>query len=94
MEGYLTNCAPKNKLPRQIRVWSPALKCTSRTWGTKVDPTCSRCQEKETTEQVLNSCKECYTLALNIVLQELALVISTAKGQIKPDPAGFTIFTA
>ncbi|KAK3745889.1 hypothetical protein RRG08_015616 [Elysia crispata] len=55
-------------------------------WGKKEDRTCPLCQGRQTTEQVLSSCKIAlsqgrYTLRHNRVLQELAAIISTAKGE-------------
>ena len=54
-------------------------------WGKREDPTCPLCQGRQTTEHVLSSCKVAlsqgrYTWRHNRVLQELASVISTAKG--------------
>ncbi|GFR81294.1 reverse transcriptase [Elysia marginata] len=67
-------------------------------WGKKDDPTCPLCHDRQTTEHVLSSCKVAlsqgrYTWRHNRVLQELASVISTAKGQSNPPSANFTIFT-
>ncbi|GFR89973.1 guanylate cyclase [Elysia marginata] len=67
-------------------------------WGKKDDPTCPLCHGRQTTEHVLSSCKVAlsqgrYTWRHNRVLQELALVISTAKGQSNPPSPNFTIFT-
>ncbi|GFS09244.1 reverse transcriptase [Elysia marginata] len=67
-------------------------------WGKKDDPTCPLCYSRQTTEHVLSSCKVAlsqgrYTWRHNRVLQELASVISTAKGQSNPPSPNFTIFT-
>ncbi|GFR76655.1 reverse transcriptase [Elysia marginata] len=67
-------------------------------WGKKDDPTCLLCHGRQTTEHVLSSCKVAlsqgrYTWRCNRVLQELASVISTAKGQSNPPSPSFTIFT-
>ncbi|GFR62990.1 polyprotein [Elysia marginata] len=67
-------------------------------WGKKDDPTCPLCHGRQTTEHVLSSCKVAlsqgpYTWRHNRVLQGLASVISTAKGQFKPPSPSFTIFT-
>ncbi|GFS06016.1 reverse transcriptase [Elysia marginata] len=67
-------------------------------WGKKDDPTCPLCHGRQTTEHVLSSCKVAlsqgrYTWRHNRVLQELASVISTAKGQSNPPSPNFTIFT-
>ncbi|GFN81146.1 reverse transcriptase [Plakobranchus ocellatus] len=56
-------------------------------WGKKEDPSCPLCQDRQTTEHVLSSCKVAlsqgrYTWRHNRVLQELASVISTAEGKI------------
>ncbi|GFN73591.1 polyprotein [Plakobranchus ocellatus] len=58
-------------------------------WGKKDDPTCPLCQGRQTTEHVLSACKVAlsqgrYTWRHNRVFQELASVISTAKGEIHP----------
>ncbi|GFN79930.1 reverse transcriptase [Plakobranchus ocellatus] len=58
-------------------------------WGKKDDPTCPLCQGRQTTEHVLSSCKVAlsqgrYTWRHKRVLQELASVISTAKGKSTP----------
>ncbi|GFO27354.1 polyprotein [Plakobranchus ocellatus] len=58
-------------------------------WGKKDDPTCPLCQNRQTTEHVLSSCKVAlsqgrYTWRHNRVLQELASVISIAKGKSSP----------
>ncbi|KAK3723333.1 hypothetical protein RRG08_059123 [Elysia crispata] len=55
-------------------------------WGKKEDPTCPLCQCKQTTEHVLSSCKIAlshgrYTWRHNRDLQELAAIISSAKGE-------------
>ncbi|KAK3780785.1 hypothetical protein RRG08_059430 [Elysia crispata] len=55
-------------------------------WGKKEDPTRPLCQSRHTTKQVLSSCKIAlsqgrYTWRRNRVLQELAAIISMAKGQ-------------
>ncbi|GFO17485.1 reverse transcriptase [Plakobranchus ocellatus] len=67
-------------------------------WGKKDDPTCPLCQGRQTTEHVLSSCKVAlsqgrYTWRYNRVLQELASVISTAKGEIHPSSTSSTVFT-
>ncbi|GFO33356.1 polyprotein [Plakobranchus ocellatus] len=67
-------------------------------WEKRDDPTCPLCQGRQTTEHVLSSCKIAlsqgrYTWRLNKVLQELASVISTAKGQIHPSSTSSTVFT-
>ncbi|KAK3713272.1 hypothetical protein RRG08_043854 [Elysia crispata] len=69
-------------------------------WGEKQDPTCPLCYGRQTTEHVLSSCKIAlsqgrYTWRHNInrVLQELAAIISTAKGETtlpNPNPLIFT----
>ncbi|GFO26357.1 hypothetical protein PoB_005286200 [Plakobranchus ocellatus] len=66
-------------------------------WGKKDDPTCPLCQGRQTTEHVLSSCKVAlsqgrYTWRHNRVLQELASVISTAKGEIHPSSTSSTVF--
>ncbi|GFN99830.1 polyprotein [Plakobranchus ocellatus] len=66
-------------------------------WGKKDDPTCPLCQGRQTTELVLSSCKVAlsqgrYTWRHNRVLQELASVISTAKGEIHPSSTSSTVF--
>ncbi|GFO09140.1 polyprotein [Plakobranchus ocellatus] len=55
-------------------------------------------QGRQTTEHVLSSCKVAlsqgrYTWRHNRVLQELASVISTAKGEIHPSSTSSTVFT-
>ncbi|GFO30014.1 reverse transcriptase [Plakobranchus ocellatus] len=67
-------------------------------WRKKDDPTCPLCQGRQTKEHVLSSCKVAlsqgrYTWRHNRVLQELASVISTAKGEIHPSSTGSTVFT-
>ncbi|GFO08023.1 polyprotein [Plakobranchus ocellatus] len=67
-------------------------------WGKKGDPTCLLCQGRQTTVHVLSSCKVAlsqgrYTWRHNKVLQELASVISTAKGEIHPSSTSSTVFT-
>ncbi|GFN91962.1 polyprotein [Plakobranchus ocellatus] len=67
-------------------------------WGKKDDPTCPLCQGRQSTEHVLSSCKVAlsqgrYTWRHNRVLQELASVISTAKGEIHPSSTSSTVFT-
>ncbi|GFR96806.1 reverse transcriptase [Elysia marginata] len=67
-------------------------------WGKKDDPTCFLCRGRKTTEHVLSSCKVAlsqgqYTWGHNKVLQELASVISTAKGEFNPPSPSFNIFT-
>ncbi|GFN84493.1 polyprotein [Plakobranchus ocellatus] len=64
-------------------------------WRKKDDPTCPLCQGRQTTEHVLSSCKVAlsqgrYTWRQNRVLQELASVISTAKGEIHPSSTSST----
>ncbi|GFO21235.1 reverse transcriptase [Plakobranchus ocellatus] len=66
-------------------------------WGKKDDPTCPLCQGRQTTEHVLSSCEVAlsqgrYTWRHNKVLQELASVISTAKGEIHPSSTSSTVF--
>ncbi|GFO29350.1 reverse transcriptase [Plakobranchus ocellatus] len=69
------------------------------TWkGKKDDPTCPLCQSRQTTEHVWSSCKVAlsqgrYTWKHNRVLQDLALVISTAKGEIHPFSTSSIVFT-
>ncbi|GFO37031.1 reverse transcriptase [Plakobranchus ocellatus] len=67
-------------------------------WGKKDDPICPLCQGRQTAEHVLSSCKVAlsqgrYTWRHNRVLQELASVISTAKGEIHPSSTSSTVFT-
>ncbi|GFS07266.1 reverse transcriptase [Elysia marginata] len=67
-------------------------------WGKKDDHTCPLCHGRQTTEHDLSSCKVAhsqgrYNLRHNRVLQELASVISAAKGQFNPTYPSFTIFT-
>ncbi|GFO47393.1 reverse transcriptase [Plakobranchus ocellatus] len=67
-------------------------------WGKKDDPTCPLCQGRQSTEHVLSSCKVTlsqgrYTWRHNRVLQELASVISTAKGEIHPSSTSSAVFT-
>ncbi|GFR95395.1 polyprotein [Elysia marginata] len=67
-------------------------------WGKKDDNTCQLCHGRQTTEHILSSCKVAlsqgqYTWRHNKVLQELALVISTAKGQSNPPSPSLTKFT-
>ena len=67
-------------------------------WGKKKDPTCPLCNGRQTTEHVLSSCKVAlsqrrYTWRHNRVLQELAVVISMAKGQSTQSEADAVIFT-
>ena len=55
-------------------------------WGKKEDPTCPLCQGRQTTAHVLSSCKIAlsqgrYTWRHNRVLQELATIINTARGE-------------
>ncbi|GFS22328.1 reverse transcriptase [Elysia marginata] len=64
-------------------------------WGKGDDPTCPLCHGRQTTENVLSSCKVAlsqgrYTWRHNRVLQEFASVISTSKGQFKPPSSSFT----
>ena len=65
----------------------------------KKDPTCTLCNGRQTTEHVLSSCKVAlsqgrYTWRHNRVPQELAVVISMAKGQSFHPEADAVIFTA
>ncbi|GFO22876.1 polyprotein [Plakobranchus ocellatus] len=67
-------------------------------WGKKDDPTCPLCQGRQTTEHLLSWCKEVlsqgqYTRGHNRVLQELASVISTAKGEVHPSSTSSAVFT-
>ena len=67
-------------------------------WGKKEDPTCSLCQGRQTTEHVLSSCKIAlsqgrYTWRHNRVLQELAAIISSAKGETTLPNTNALIFT-
>ncbi|GFR97958.1 reverse transcriptase [Elysia marginata] len=67
-------------------------------WGNKDDPTCPLCHGRQTTEHVLSSCKVAlsqgrYTWRHNRVLQELASVITNAKGKFNPPSPSFIIFT-
>ncbi|KAK3766631.1 hypothetical protein RRG08_042410 [Elysia crispata] len=67
-------------------------------WGKKEDPTCPLCQGRQTTEHVLSSCKIAlsqgrYTWRHNRVLQELAAIISTAKGETTLPNTNALIFT-
>ncbi|GFR67894.1 polyprotein [Elysia marginata] len=67
-------------------------------WGKKDDPACPLCHVRQTKEHVLSSCKVAlshgrYTWRHNRVLQELASVISTAKGESNSPSPSFTIFT-
>ncbi|GFN88527.1 reverse transcriptase [Plakobranchus ocellatus] len=67
-------------------------------WRKKDDPTCPLCQGRQTTEHVLSSCKVAlsqgrYTWRHNRVLQELASVLSGAKGKIHPSSTSSTVFT-
>ena len=67
-------------------------------WGKKEDPTCRLCQGRQTTEHVLSSCKIAlsqgrYTWRHNRVLQELAAIISTAKGETTLANTNALIFT-
>ncbi|GFN94968.1 reverse transcriptase [Plakobranchus ocellatus] len=67
-------------------------------WGKKDDPKYPLCQGRQTTEHVLSSCKVAlsqgrYAWKHNRVLQELASVISTAKGEIHPSATSSTVFT-
>ncbi|GFN74244.1 reverse transcriptase [Plakobranchus ocellatus] len=66
--------------------------------GKKDDPTCPLCQGRQTTKHVLILYKVAlsqgrYTWRHNRVLQELASVISTAKGEIYPSSTSSTVFT-
>ncbi|KAK3740959.1 hypothetical protein RRG08_005651 [Elysia crispata] len=66
--------------------------------GKKEDPTCLLCQGRQTIEHVLSSCKIAlskgrYTWRHNRVLQELATIISTAKGQTALPKTNAVIFT-
>ena len=67
-------------------------------WGKKEDTTCPLCNDRQTTEHVLSWCKLAlsqgrYTWRHNRVLQELAVVISMAKGQSTHLEADADIFT-
>ncbi|GFO24574.1 polyprotein [Plakobranchus ocellatus] len=67
-------------------------------WEKTDNPTCPLCQGRQTTEHVLSSCKVAllqgrYTWRHNRVVQELASVISTAKGEIHPSSTSSTVFT-
>ncbi|KAK3796054.1 hypothetical protein RRG08_013359 [Elysia crispata] len=67
-------------------------------WGKKEDPTCPLCQGRQTIEHVLSSCKIAlsqgrYTWRHNRVLQELAAIISTAKGETTLPNTNALIFT-
>ena len=67
-------------------------------WGKKEDPTCPLCQGRQTTEHVLSSCRIAlsqgrYTWRHNRVLQELAAIISTAKGETTLPNTNALIFT-
>ena len=67
-------------------------------WGKKEDPTSPLCQGRQTREHVLNSCKFAlsqgrYTWRHNGVLQELAAIISTAKGVTNLPKTNALIFT-
>ncbi|KAK3753533.1 hypothetical protein RRG08_016548 [Elysia crispata] len=67
-------------------------------WRKKEDPTCPLCQGRQTTEHVLSSCKIAlsqgrYTWRHNRVLQELAAIISTAKGETTLPNTNALIFT-
>ena len=67
-------------------------------WRKKGDPTCSLCQGRQTTEHVLSSCKIAlsqgrYTWRHNRVFQELAAIISPAKGETTLPNTNALIFT-
>ena len=67
-------------------------------WVKKEDPTSTLCNGRQTTKHVLSSCKVAlsqgrYTWSHNRVRQELAVVISMAKGQSFHPEAGAVIFT-
>ncbi|GFS07036.1 polyprotein [Elysia marginata] len=67
-------------------------------WGLQTNGKLESVQIRQTTEHVLSSCKVAlsqgrYTWRHNRVLQELASVISIAKGQSNPPSLNFTIFT-
>ena len=67
-------------------------------WGKKEDPTCPLCQARQTTEHVLSYRKIAlsqgrYTWRHNRVLQELAAIISTAKGETTLPKTNALIFT-
>ncbi|GFO10106.1 polyprotein [Plakobranchus ocellatus] len=90
--------ASKNKLPHQSVYDLLPSNANLVRWGKKDDPTCPLCQGRQTTEHVLSSCKVTlsqgrYTWRHNRVLQELASVISTAKGEIHPSSTSSTVFT-
>ncbi|GFN92419.1 polyprotein [Plakobranchus ocellatus] len=64
-------------------------------WGKKDDPTCPLCQGMQTTEHLLSSCKVALSQGRythNRVLQELASIISTAKGEIHHSSISTTVF--
>ena len=68
-------------------------------WGKRDDPTCPLCQGRQTTEHVLSSCKVAlaqgrYTWRHNKVLQELANIISTAKGQVEAPKTQIPTFSS
>ena len=67
-------------------------------WGKKEDPTCPLCNGRQTTEHVLSSCKVAlsqgrYTWRHSRVLQELAVVISMAKGETIHPETNAVMFT-
>ncbi|KAK3764243.1 hypothetical protein RRG08_023708 [Elysia crispata] len=67
-------------------------------WGKKEDPTCPLCQGRQATEHVLSSWKIAlsqgrYTWRHNSVLQKLAAIISTAKGETTLPNTNALIFT-
>ncbi|GFO13637.1 polyprotein [Plakobranchus ocellatus] len=67
-------------------------------WGKKDVSPCPLCQGRQTTEHVMSLCKVAlsqgrYTWRHNRVLQKLASVISTAKGEIHPSSTSPTVFT-
>ena len=67
-------------------------------WEKKEDPTCPLCIGRHSAEHVLSSCKVVlsqgrYTWRHHRVLQEIAVVISKAKGQSNHPEADAVIFT-
>ena len=67
-------------------------------WGKKEDPTCPLCQGRQTTDHVLSSCKIAlsqgrYIWRHNRVLQDLATIISTMKGETTLPKTNALIFT-
>ncbi|KAK3734966.1 hypothetical protein RRG08_038988 [Elysia crispata] len=62
-------------------------------WGKKEDLTCPLCQGRQTTEHVLSSCKIALSLRRYTWRQELAAIISTAKGGSSLPETNALIFT-